>query len=87
MRRLKVALLIVLLALPVMADDKPPIDGVDPELGEGCVECGRVWDEVICGGEPTGAGWTNCEGGWIWLCDGAAGCDRVPNCGQRCAIA
>lgn len=89
MRRLKVASLILLLALPLMADDNAgiPIVGPEQDENEGCVECGRVWDDIICGGEPTAAGWINCEGGWIWLCDGYAGCTREPNCGDRCAIA
>jgi hypothetical protein len=88
MRLLKGALLLLVLALPLVADDKPPIGGVEPDTGGGgCVECYRLVDSIYCGGEPSGAGWTNCEGGWLWLCDGYAGCTRVPNCGQRCAIA
>ena len=89
MRHLKVAVLLLLVfALPLAGDDDPPIDIVDPDNGEsGCVECAQSMGEIVCGGEPTGAGWVECEGGWIDLCDGSGACDRVPNCGSRCAIA
>ena len=88
MRRLKVALLVLVFALPMSADDRPPIGGMDPEQGEGCVECSRDENAAVeCGGLPTGPGWMNCEGGYIRLCDGYAGCTWEPNCGQRCAIA
>jgi hypothetical protein len=91
MRLFKVAVLalMVVLAVPLHADNKPeqPIVQPSDDGSEGCVECSRMGDWITCGGTPTGAGWMNCEGGWIYLCDGYAGCDRVPNCGSRCAIA
>ena len=90
MRVLKVtaAVALILLIVPLHGDDKAGEPIVQPEdSGDGCVECARAGDDIICGGEPTAAGWMNCEGGWIWLCDGYAGCDKEPNCGDRCAIA
>lgn len=90
MRTLKVTLLILVFALPLVADDKAgePIVQPDNDGDEGCVECVRGdSNSAECGGPPTGAGWMNCEGGVIWLCDGYAGCWAEPNCGERCAIA
>jgi hypothetical protein len=88
MRHLKVALLILLLALPVMGDDKPPIDGMDPEQG-GCQGCeyARWNDSVVCESEAVGPGWMDCVGGWVYQCDATGACDRYANCGRRCAIA
>ena len=92
MRHCRIAVLLVLviaLAMPSFGDDKPmePIVQPPDDGTEGCVECARSFDTITCGGQPTGPGWMNCEGGYIYLCDGYAGCDRVPNCGDRCAIA
>ena len=91
MRLVKVTVVVSLLLLSFVSyADQRPEQPIVIEPGEdhgGCVECAQSMGEIICGGEPTGAGWSDCEGGWIWLCDGYAGCERVPNCGDRCAIA
>ena len=89
MRRLKVALLVLVFALPVAADNKPGIGGMDPEQGGGCQECSFDYrtDVIACENSQGDPGWMDCVGGWLWLCDGYAGCWREPNCGRRCAIA
>lgn len=89
MRLLKVALLVLMFAFPVMADNRPGVPIVEPPNDDywSCVECSRMYEVVECGGEPTGPGWMLCKGGTIRLCDGWAGCIEEPTCGQRCAIA
>ena len=92
MRHLRVTVLgLLLVFLPILglADNKPGQPIVQPDGGDdgGCVECSRYGQTIECGGAPTGAGWSDCEGGWILLCDPYAGCVREPNCGDRCAIA
>lgn len=90
MRRLKVALLVLMfLAGSLVADNRPGVPTVEPDNDDywSCVECSRYNNMVECGGEPTGAGWMLCQGGTIKLCDGYAGCWEEPTCGQRCAIA
>lgn len=89
MRRLKVALLILVFALPLMGDNKPGIPIVDPEHGGGCRECTYNYftDVVKCEDGPGDPGWMDCVGGWVYQCDATGACDRYANCGQRCAIA
>ena len=89
MRRLKVALLILVLALPLAADNKPGVPIVEPEQGSGCQGCeyARWNDSVTCELEAEGAGWLDCVGGWVYQCDATGACDGYANCGRRCAIA
>lgn len=89
MRRLKVALLVLVFALPMMADNKPGIPIVEPEQSEGCQGCeyARWNDTVTCEPDPVGPGWMDCVGGWVYQCDATGACDRYANCGRRCAIA
>lgn len=91
MRRVNAMFLVLLmcLCLPLVADDKPPIGGVDPDNSDPCVECTHSYatDTVTCGGEPSAGGWSDCVGGWIYLCDGSGDCAQVANCGNRCLIA
>jgi hypothetical protein len=90
MRILKVAALVFLVvALPLVADDKPPIDDMDPDNGDPCVECTFSYEraEANCGGPPSAGGWSNCKGTVVWLCDGSGDCAPVAECGDRCLIA
>ena len=89
MRPLKVTVvaLIVLLAVPLLADRKPGFGGVEP-TGGGCIGCDYVEDlgETECENDER-QDWMNCESGITRLCDGSVECAYIPSCGRRCSYA